>query len=363
MAESLRVGLTWDFQGSGLLDGPLAQVLGGVPGLVYETMAPGGGAVAPEQLAGYDAVIALLVPFDAESLAGAGRLAAIARWGVGYDMIDVAACTAHDVALCITPEAVRRPVAEGVVTLMLALAKRLLIQDRLTRSGRWGEKTRYIGRGLEGRVLGLVGLGNIGRELVRLLQPFGLARILGYDPYLPEGQAAALGAQRVDLDTLLREADFVSLNCPLTAETRGLIGARELGLMKPAAYLINTARGPIVDQAALARALETGQIAGAALDVFAQEPIAPDDPLLRLENTILTPHAIAWTEELARDNGLEACRNVLAVLQGQVPPQVVNREVLGRPGFQAKLARLHRRWERLHRRVSGGGADGSAASV
>ena len=349
MVEQLRVGLTCDFatDGAGLLDEVLPQVFGGVRGLLYETMPSCGPAVAPDQLNRYDAVVALLVPFTMDSLAGVERPAVIARWGVGYDMIDVQACTSHDIALCITPGAVRRPVAEAVVTLMLSLAKQLVIKDRLIRAGRWSEKTRYVGRGLQGRVLGCIGMGNIGRELLRLLAPFGMAQPLVFDPYITEEQARAAGGSLVGLDTLLREADFVTVNCPLTPETRRLIGARELALMKPTSYLINTARGPIVDQAALTQALQAGRIAGAALDVFEHEPIAPNDPLLLLENVILTPHAIAWTEELARDNGLLACRSVLSVLQGHVPAGVVNREVLDRAGFVAKLEMLRERWQQL----------------
>jgi len=353
MVESLRIGITWDFltEGARLLDNVLPKVIDGLPGVSYEYMPRGASRVIePAQVLSYDAVIALHhVQFTLESFVGVERLAVIARWGVGYDMIDVPACTEHDVALCITPDAVRRPVAEGIVALMLALSKHIVIEDRLTRAGRWSEKTNYVGKCLAGRVLGCVGLGNIGAELVRLLNPFGLARVLAYDPYVSAEQAAAAGAELVDLPTLMKESDYVSINCLLTKETYHLIGERELALMKPTAYLINTARGPIMDQDALTKVLQSRQIAGAGLDVFEKEPIASDDPLLTLENVIVTPHGLAWTEELTRDNGVGASENALAILRGGPAQRVVNRDVLAKPGFQAKLKQLGERWQAFNR--------------
>jgi len=347
MTELFRVGITCDFatEGHGLLDGALADAFEPVPGLSYQYMPIGGLVVDADDADLYDAIIALRAQFTASSLQGVKRLAVISRWGVGYDMINIAACTDNDVAVCITPDAVRRPVAEGVVCLMLGLYKHLLIKDRLVRTGRWEEKHRYVGRCLAGRVIGSVGVGNIGREVLRLLKAFSLARLLVYDPYVSPRQLLGLDVEQVDLDTLLRESDLVTINCPLTPETHHLIGRRELALMKPTACLINTSRGAVIDQAALAKALQTGSIAGAGLDVFEEEPIAPDDPLIAMENVILVPHAIAWTEELVRDNGIGACENVLGVLRGEQPANVVNREVLKRSGFRAKLKELGRRWQ------------------
>jgi phosphoglycerate dehydrogenase-like enzyme len=264
---------------------------------------------------------------------------------VGYDMIDVEACTKHDVLLSITRDAVRRPVAEAILTVILALAKRVLQNDRLVREGRWEEQGRELGLGLRGRVLGTIGVGNIGAELVGLLRPLGLARLLAVDPYVSPGDAARLEVELTELDTLLSEADFVCVNCPLTEATRHLIGVDELRRMKPTAFLVNTARGPIVDEAALARALEERWIAGAALDVFEEEPLPADSPLIGLPNVILSPHSIAWTDELFALNGSGACENVLAVLRGEIPRHVVNRDVLERPGFKRKLSLLRERWE------------------
>jgi phosphoglycerate dehydrogenase-like enzyme len=347
MTPLFRIGITADFRtaGSGLLDPILAEQFGSLPTIEHVFMPEQLPEITPAQIQGYDAVISLAPRFTAATLRGAARLVTIARWGVGYDMIDTQACTDNDVLLCITRDAVRRPVAEGIVTLLLALTKQVLTKDRLVRTGRWDAKTSYPGIGLRGRTLGTVGVGNIGGELARLLQPFDLRRILAYDPYVSSAQAAEIGVELVDLDTLMAESDFVSINCPLTQDTFHLIGERQIQRMQPSALLINTSRGPIIDQPALTRALQARQIAGAALDVFEQEPLAADDPLIQLDNVILSPHAIAWTDELVRDNGVGACENVLTILRGEVPAYTVNRKVIDRPGFQAKLRALRARWQ------------------
>jgi D-3-phosphoglycerate dehydrogenase len=342
---ALRVGISADFgtTAQGLLEPVLAERFDPTPGLEYEFMAELKDEVTPDQIRDYDAVITLHPRYTADSLRGAERLAVIARWGVGYNMIDVQACTDNDVLVAITRDAVRRPVAEGMMTLLLGITHHLTIKDRLVRAGRWAEKARYPGVGVGGRVLGLVGIGNIGSELVRLLAPFGLGRLLAFDPYVSPARAAELGVELVRLETLLAESDFVCVSCPLTRDTHHLIAEPQLDLMKPTAFLVNAARGPIVDQAALTRALQERRIAGAGLDVFEQEPLPADDPLTRLDNVILSPHAIGWTDALVRGNGVGACENVLAVLKGKVPEHVVNREVLERPGFRAKLGKLRDR--------------------
>jgi phosphoglycerate dehydrogenase-like enzyme len=191
--------------------------------------------------------------------------------------------------------------------------------------------------------VGTIGLGNIASEAVRLLRNFDVARFLAFDPYVTEARAAALGVESVSLDDLLRQSDYVLVNCPYSPATRHLIGERELGLMKPTAMLVNTARGPIIDQEALIRALESQTIAGAALDVFEKEPLESDSPLLKLENVVLTSHSIGWTEELFRDMGRIDCEGAIAVSQGKAPSSVVNREVLERPGFLKKLQRFAER--------------------
>jgi D-3-phosphoglycerate dehydrogenase len=220
------------------------------------------------------------------------------------------------------------------MTLLLALAHQLLVKDRLTRTGRWAEKLDHMGTGLTGRTLGLVGLGNIGREIAALARPFGL-HVLAADPYTAPAQAAAVGVELYALDDLLRRADFVCVCCALTPETYHLLDARRLALMRPSAFLVNVARGPIVDQRALAAALQERRLRGAGLDVFEREPIQPGDPLLALDNVILTPHAIAWTDECFAGNGRQACEAILAVAGGRLPAHIVNRAALAHPRWRS----------------------------
>ena len=345
--DEYRIGLGADFlaaDGSSLVEDAVREHLDPVPGLVVEYLGVPRGELTPQDVGDFDAVITLWQRFTPATFAGVERLATIARWGVGYEMVDVDACTENDVLLSITRDAVRRPVAEAILTYLLVLAKRVLEKDRLVRTGRWEEKGDLLGLGLRGRVLGSIGLGNIGAELVELTRPLGLARVLAFDPFLPAREAARIGVELVELDTLLAESDFVCVNCPLTPETHHLLGEAEFRQMRPGAFLVNTARGAIVDEAALVRALEQGWIAGAALDVFEEEPLPPTSPLTSMENVVLSPHAIAWTDELYALNGSGACENVLAVLRGEPPQHVVNGDVLDRPGFARKLARLRERW-------------------
>ncbi len=352
MPDLFRIGISADFKTTapGRLEPALRSLIDPLPHVSYGEFAPtgqdeAGPYVTPADIADFDAVLVLGPRFTAASFSGQDRLAVIARWGVGYDMIDVAACTANDVLLAITVDAVRRPVAEAILTLLLALAKQLPAKDRLVRTGRWDLRGELPALGLRGKTVGSVGLGNIGAEMFRLLAPFGLGRRLAADPYARPEVVAELGVELVDLETLFQESDFIAVNCPLTPETRGLVNARLLSRMKPTAYLINTARGPIVNQDDLVAALEAGQIAGAGLDVFDPEPLPVDHPLTRMENVILSPHSLAWTDELYRDNSLGACENILQVFQGQIPRYTVNREVVQRPGFQAKLQVLEAAWQ------------------
>jgi phosphoglycerate dehydrogenase-like enzyme len=332
-----RVGITSDFEtnAKGLLEPALAAVLDPVPGIEYELMPNTGGVGAPEVLDRYDAVIALDYRFPAESFVGLERLAVLARWGVGYDKVDVNACTEAAVLLAITPDSVRRPVAEGIIAMIFALAKNLRTLDRRIHTGRWRREPPVL-VDLEGRTLGSIGLGNIAGEMFRIARAVGFGRLLAYSLAVPTS-AGALGVELTDLDTVMGESDFIAINCPLTTESRGMIGARELALMKPTAFLINTARGAVVDETALVEALRQGKIAGAGLDVFATEPIPDNHPLLELDNVVLSPHLIARTEGCIRDTSLSACRNVLAVARGVAPPYLANPEVLTHPKVRARL--------------------------
>jgi len=342
MTEPFRVGLTRDALRS---DGTLAlddlglRVLDETSGLEWELLPEHGSTLLAEHVAGFDALLQLAPTLTPAAVsAAAKRLAIVARLGVGYDNVPLEACTEAGVVATITPDAVRRPVATSALTLVLALGHKLLLKDRLTREGRWAEKLQYMGTGLVGRTLGIIGLGNIGQELARLVGPLDL-RLLAADPAVDPAVAARLGVALVDHDTLFRESDFVCVLCQLDERTHHLVDARRLALMRPTAYLVNLARGPIVDQAALLAALQAGQIAGAGLDVFEQEPVDPADPLLALENVIVTPHALCWTDQCFAGLGRSACESVLAVMAGRVPQHVVNGEVVQSARFQEKLAR------------------------
>ena len=336
--STFRIGISSDFytDAKGKFEDVVDEQLRGAD---YGPMPPQPDKIAtPDAVDQFDAIISMSQKYTAESVAGIGRLTALARWGVGYDMIDVDALTAADVALCITPNAVRRPVAEAILAYVFALMKNIPEQDRLTRSGKWrGDLTR-LGRSIPGHTLGSVGCGNIAREMFRLARPLGFSRLIATDPYVKQEQVADLGIEITDMDTVFRESDFVAINTLLNKSTLGLIGKHQFDLMKPTAYFINTARGPIVQHDALATALRERRIAGAGIDVFPVEPPPPDDPLFALDNVIVSPHALAWTQELMQDIGQEACGNVLAVSRGELPGGIVNREVIDRPGFQKKLA-------------------------
>src|SRR5262249_47850536 len=264
---------------------------------------------------------------------GAGDLVVIGRSGAGYDKIDVEACTAQDVALFNAPHALNHPTAASALMFMLALAKRLREQDRITRAGRWDLQASVLNHELQHRTLGIVGLGHSGRELVRLVAPFHM-RILAYSPHADPVQASALGVKLTGLPDLLRQADFVSLHARLTPQTRRLIGAAEVALMKPTAYFINVARGELVDQAALVAVLRERRIAGAGVDVFEVEPLPASDPRTRLDNVLLTPHWSASSADVWQATGKAMVDGMLRAARGEVPEHVVNKEVLDRPAFQ-----------------------------
>ena len=313
-------------------------LLSGYPGIVHEFLGDYKREYTPDQLAQFDVLISLKPKVTAQSLEGIERLAAIGRCGVGYDNVDLAACTEHGIAVYITPGGVVRPVAESIVLLVLALSHNLVKKDRLVRQGLWADSTHKLGREPRDRVVGTIGLGNIASETIRLLRVLDVKKFLSFDPYADVGRAERLGVEAVPLERLLREADYVLVNCPLTPETRGLLSKEQFAQMKPDAVLINTARGPIVDEAAMIEALQEKRIAGAALDVFEQEPLSADSPLTKMENVILTSHSIAWTEELFRDMGRIDCEGALAIYRGEVPKHVVNPQVLSHPKFLEKLA-------------------------
>lgn len=339
--KQIRVALSADFEKS---DGSPAfpsfdlSPLDDNPAIDWAFIPVIDGRIAAQDIEGFDALILLAAVFDADSFPGDGQLSLIARFGVGYDTVDVAACDANGVALVITPSGVRRPVAVAILTYILALSGRLLIKDKLTRGGPegWAVRGAHMGQGLVGATLGSVGIGNIGAEMFRLAAPFDMM-FIAHDPFADLDVARSLGVGLVDLDEVFARSDFVTLNCPLTDQTQGLVDARRLGLMKPTAFVINTARGPIVDEPALIHALQTGQIAGAGLDVFEHEPSLADNPLNHMENVILTPHALCWTDQCFADIGAADIRAVEDVLSGKVPEGIVNGAILDNQNWRKKL--------------------------
>jgi phosphoglycerate dehydrogenase-like enzyme len=314
----------------------------GVPHIAPHFLEVWQSTLTPDQIAGADGLVTIYAHVTPETFArGAERLTVIGRCGVGYDRINLQACTANDVALMNAPGAMRLPTASSSLMFMLVLSKRLFELDRLTRAGRWDLRGGVMGFELKGRTLGIIGLGHTGSGLAELVAPFEM-RVLAYSPHADPEQARRLNVALVTLDEVLRESDFVALHCRLTDETRGLIGARELALMKPTAYLINMARGPVVEHAALVQALTERRIAGAGLDVFHTEPLPADDPILKLENVVVTPHWLSGTHDAFLYAGITNCEGMLRAAVGEVPDNIVNKEVIDRPGFQKKLARFHR---------------------
>ncbi|QYM80689.1 hydroxyacid dehydrogenase [Horticoccus luteus] len=343
MTAPFNLKLTADFfdaAGRGKYADIGLSVLAEAPHITTSAFAEHRPEIAPEQLAGANGVIVLTPKVTAQSVAQAGDLIAVGRFGVGYDSVDVAACTAADVAVFITTGAVDRPVAEATVGWMIALTHHMRVKDRLARTGEWDARSRFMGAELRDRTLGVIGLGGIARTVIKLLAGWGMKPPLAFDPFMTPEAAAQAGARLVSLDELMREADFVSVHCPLSPQTRGLIGAEQIGLMKSTAYLLNTARGGIVDEAALRDALEAGRIAGAALDCFATEPVAAGHPFANLDNVLLAPHSIAWTNELFRDIGRTACQGMIDLSLGRQPRGVVNPAVFEKPSFQAKWRRV-----------------------
>lgn len=347
--EKFRVGLSSDFlklDGSAAFPSIDLSPLRAEPALEFEYLHGydkfdfGEDAVLRAgDLAQLDALIMYSQRFTRASIDGGSRLTLLARFGVGYDTVDVGACSEAGIALTITPDAVRRPVAASLLALMLAVTGKLLIKDRLTRDGpaRWTEQIDHMGFGLKGRILGMIGVGNIGAEAVRLAKPLEMD-VVAYDPYASPATLVELGVRQASLDDVFRIADVLAVCCPLNQRTHRLVNAHRLALMKPTAYLVNIARGPIVDQDALVAALKEGRLAGAGLDVMEHEPPRPGEPLLELDNVILSAHSLASTDQCMADCFAENVRAVLDVMHGRDPKAVVNREVLVHDRWRRKLA-------------------------
>ncbi len=269
-----------------------------------------------------------------EVIAQAKILQIISRTGAGVDNVDVRAATKGGILVCNLPGVNSLSVAEHTVAFILSLAKRLPFMDKWTRQGNWSSRNRYEAADLKGKVLGLIGVGNIGSRVARICQgAFGM-EILGYDPFLSRGSETNDGVQFCsDIGQVLQEADFVSVHVAGTAQTHNLISWNLLCRMKRSAYFINTSRGWVVDEKALIKALREGRIAGAALDVFSEEPPFRNNPLLKMENVILSPHSASLTKECVARLANEAAQAVLDLFSGRLPKNIFNRKELEEAGF------------------------------
>ena len=340
MTSKFKVGITRDIlnaKGEPAFGAQALEVLGRVPDIAWEYLPEVVPEITPEIAEKYDALYVNAARVPGSAVAGGGqRLKLVARHGVGYDSVDVPAMTAAGVLVTNTPTAMPRPVATIALTFILSLAGKLFLKDKLTRENRWKERMDNMGVGLTGRTLGVVGAGGIGKELMRMARVFDL-KLITADPHANAVELGYIGARVVDLDTLMRESDFVVVACLLNEKTRGLIGAHEFSLMKPSAYFINVARGPIVDEKAFIATMRAGRIAGAATDVFEQEPVAPDNPLLRMDNVIVTPHSLCWTDECFHNMASIGLKSIVDVLGGRRPEFLVNPAVLEHARAKALL--------------------------
>jgi D-3-phosphoglycerate dehydrogenase len=285
------------------------------------------GKVLAEDIRDVDAIVAGDARITRKSLEGVQRLKVIGRYGVGVDSVDLDACTEKRIIVFNAPGLNAVSVAEHTIGMMIAISKRFLLFDKLVRTGMWGEKVRYMNTELSKKTVGIIGFGDIGRWVAKMVKGSDM-KVLAYDPYVSKEKAMEVDANLVDLKTLLRESDFVSIHCPSTDKTRGIIGEDELRLMKKTAILINTARGDIVREEALYRALKERWIAGAGIDVFEREPLTAKHPFIELDNILLTPHAASWTTEAVRRIAICVGENMMKVFDGQLPENIVNKKVL-----------------------------------
>jgi len=342
MSRKVRIGITrdlFDKEGKFYTPGPGLKLLDEMPNVEWMMFPQFVPDMTPEQIRGFDMVITLRPKWTAKSFASDSQLLSVHRSGVGYDEVNVPDLTKAGVLLCNTPKSVRRPLATAIICFILALSLRLPQKDRLTRQGRWADRTNFMGDGLVGKTLGSIGVGGIGHEMFRLARPFGMKHI-ARDPYVKPEALTDINVTLVDMDTILSESDFLSISCPLNEETHHLISEKELKKMKKSAFLINTSRGPVVDEKALIKALNEGWIRGAAIDVFEQEPTPTDNPLLKMDNVIVTPHAIGWTGEVWSGKWEENLTQISQISRGKMPESLVNKEAWENPKFRARLKKF-----------------------
>ncbi|WP_255197662.1 NAD(P)-dependent oxidoreductase [Halorarius litoreus] len=294
-----------------------------------------------EDLAGANALVAIQQHVTPETLDGLDDLKLVSAFGAGLDHIDIGACTERGIAVVNAPQPVGRAVAQSTLGMLITCASNAIELDNHLRTDGFANRISLMGHTLYGKTVGTVGMGMIGSNVVDLLEPFDV-EILTHDPYLSEERADELGVTLVDLDTLLAESDFVSLHCPLTEETKGMLGTEQFKQMKESAYLVNTTRGGLYADAELAEAVEEGWIAGAAVDVFEDEPNVAGNPLLDLDDCLMTPHMAGVLIETMTEQGEIVSEAILARLHDEVPANLVNPDVYAEPVDEALLSPSHR---------------------
>ena len=288
------------------------------------------------EIADADAIIARISHVTAEAIEAAKDLKVIGRTGVGYDMVDVEAATRRGIPVVLTPGANNRSVAEHTVALLFALSKNLLEGHNEQMKGNYAIRNKGVTFELLGKTIAVLGLGAIGGEVARLCKAIGM-KVIGYDPFLPEDKIAALGCEPTgDFRAVLPQCAFVTVHMPLLDSTRGMIGEKEITVMKPTAMIVNCARGGIVDEKALAVALNEGRLAGAGIDCFENDPPKTDDPLLNAKNVIASPHSAAQTKEAVIRMHKMCVEGCLAVLRGEKWPYVADKKVYDHPLWQGK---------------------------
>jgi len=273
-----------------------------------------------------DGILNQYARMDRRMIEQLSRCKVITRYGIGVDTIDLTAATESGIIVANVPDYCLNEVADHTLAMLLACARKTLVFDRIVRRGSWDFRKGGAIHRLQGKVLGLVGCGKIGLAVARRMTAFGV-RVIAFDPYL---KRAGEGVELTDLSTVLGTSDFISIHCPLTESTRHLIGEMEFKKMAKRPVIVNTSRGPVVDERALLKALETGQVSGAGLDVVETEPPDPGNPLLKMENVVLSPHTAFYSEESVSQLKRDAAESVAAVLQRRWPKSVVNRDVVGK---------------------------------
>jgi D-3-phosphoglycerate dehydrogenase len=288
-------------------------------------------ATVIKEIIGVEGVVVRTAPFTREIMDAADSLKIIGRHGVGVDNIDVKAATEKGIMVVNTPNANATSVAEHTLTAIGALAKRAVVYDRATREGRWDIRNSYRAVDLEGKTLGLIGIGRIGSMVAQRAAAAYNMKVIAFDPYIKPEMASKMGVSLLArMDDIFRQADVISLHTPLTKETRGFVNGAKLRLMKPTAFLVNFSRGEVVDEQALYEALKSNLIAGAAIDVYDPEPPLKDNPLFTLENILLSPHSAALTQECVIRMATGAAEGVVDLLTGKRPEFIVNPEVFNK---------------------------------